>query len=103
MKTNPRRPNESKWLRAKPAERLESSCLWLRTVELGFALLNAGAQHWRNMTRTSRCCSRGCRSGRETSGRMVPTSDGYARTSARARSIAWRIPPCLGRSTWACR
>ena len=34
----------------KLAECLKSSCLWLRLVELGFALLNAGAQHWRNMS-----------------------------------------------------
>src|SRR5678816_1073656 len=41
--------SESKGFHHKPAEWLESSCLSLRLVEWGFALLNARAQHWRNM------------------------------------------------------
>jgi len=45
-----RSQNESEWLQAKPAECLDSSCIWLRLVEAGVALLNGGAQHWRNMT-----------------------------------------------------
>jgi hypothetical protein len=46
MATSPRDPSESKWLLVKPTKC--SSCLWLRLVVLGFALLNGRAQHWRN-------------------------------------------------------
>ena len=51
MRTGPRSPSEPKGFHHRPAECLESSCLSLRLVEWGFASLNAGAQHWRNMAR----------------------------------------------------
>ena len=57
MRTSPRSPSEFTWLPVKPAEFFDSSCLWLRLVVLGFALLNGGAQHWRNMTSERLCWS----------------------------------------------
>jgi hypothetical protein len=75
----------------------------LRLVGLAFALLDAGARHWRNMTSTPRCCSRGCGSGRETSGRMVPTQQ-RLRAHRRPRTLDYGgFRPALGRSTWGSR
>ena len=49
----------------KPAKSLESSWMSLRRVQLNFAPLNGGAQHWRNMTSSapslSLSLSLGCR------------------------------------------
>jgi hypothetical protein len=57
MESGPRSASESKGFIDKPADWLESSCLSLRLVEWGFAPLNAGAQHWRNMSSVARAAS----------------------------------------------